>query len=105
MKIAGINLLSEDCILSAEIYSHLFKGHILVAKILHSEIEIEAGYRIFFSPNSEKCRVNTGSLSVVGKPSKEFLESSFFLPDQTFLERGYLSYLDLYGNRIWFLVS
>jgi hypothetical protein len=105
MKIAGINLLSENCILSAEIYSQLFRGHILVAETLHSEIEIEEGFRIFFSPNSKKCKVDTGSFTVTGKPSIEFLESSFFLPDQTFIEKGYLSYLDRYGNRIWFLVS
>jgi hypothetical protein len=105
MKIMGINLLSEDCQLSVEIYSSIFGGKILVTGEFHSELEIESGYRIFFSPNSKKCKVGVGSFSVQGKPSPSFLESSFFVPEQSFIDKGYLSYLDRYGNRIWFLID
>lgn len=103
MKIAGINLLSEDCIESAEIYSFVFGFSLEISGKNHSEVKTESGLRILFSPNSEKCRVSVGSFTIEGEPSQKLKESGFFKIEQVFPDRGYMSYLDKYGNRIWFL--
>ena len=104
MRISGINLLSEDCVHSAEVYSFVFGFTIEISGKYHSELKTESGLRILFSPNSEKCWVSVGSFSIEGEPTQKFKESGYFTIEQTFPDRGYLSYLDKYGNRIWFIV-
>jgi len=105
MRIKGINLLSEDCMESAEIYANVFGFSLEISGKYHSEVKAESGLRILFSPNSEKCRVSVGSFTIEGEPTRKFKESGFFTMEQEFPERGYLSYVDKYGNRIWFLVQ
>jgi hypothetical protein len=104
MRISGINLLSDDCVRSAQVYSFVFGFTLAISGKYHSEVITESGLRILFSPNSEKCRVSVGSFSIEGEPTQKFKESGFFTIEQTFPDRGYHAYLDKYGNRIWFII-
>jgi hypothetical protein len=105
MELYGINLISGDCVGSALAYSEVFDFKINSKGEKHAEIQSNSGLRILFSPNEKHCKVSAGSFTVQGNPSKKFLESEFFKLEQTFPEKKYLSYLDRYENRIWFLLS
>jgi hypothetical protein len=105
MEFYGINLISEDCVNSAHVYSEIFEFKILRKGEKHAEIQSNSGLRILFSPNEKHCLVSPGSFTVQGNPSEKFLESDFFQLEQSFPEHKYHSFLDKYGNRIWFLLS
>ena len=105
MEIYGINLLSATASLSAEIYAEIFGMKIIAKGEKHSEILSSSGIKIIFSPDDRNCRVGPGSLTIEGNPSEKFIQSDFFKIEQTFPHKKYLSYLDRYDNRIWFLLN
>jgi hypothetical protein len=105
MEIYGLNLLSLSASLSAEIYSEIFGMKIIEKSEKHSEIQSSSGIKIIFSPDDKNCRVSPGSITIQGSPSEKFIQSDFFKIEQTFPHNKYLSYLDKYDNRIWFILN
>ena len=85
MNVIGINLISEDCILSASVYSEIFGWRIVHSGKLHSELDIGNGMRLYFSPTLGNCKVGVGSFTVRGVPTKNVSESPFFQFEQGFL--------------------
>jgi len=105
MEIYGINLLSLSPSLSADIYSTIFGMRIIEKSEKHSEIQSNSGIKILFSPDDKNCWVSPGSITFRGNPPEKFIQSEFFKVEQTFPHKKYLSYLDKYDNRIWFLLN
>ncbi len=104
----AINLLSENCIESCKLYEDVFGFKRIHSSENHSELEINSEQRLIFSKNSSHCKIDSGSFTLtLEKMDIEFLKSklkSFFL--ESYLpEKKYASFLDNFGNRIWFYES
>lgn len=98
-----MNLLSGDCKLSADVYAEVFYWEVISRGVHHAELRTDSGLLVYFSPDSGICRAGIGSLTLEGEPRDKFLKrNEFFQKEQEFPGRGYQSYLDIYGNRIWF---
>ena len=99
MKLIGLNLLSENCLESAEIYSQILSLEILKATEYHAELKFNENLVLYFNKPSKDCFVEKGSLTVTGNVNK--LENHFFFQLEQVIPGKYKSYLDKYGNRIW----
>lgn len=96
------NLLSENCIESAELFSKLFGFKILKVKMNHAELESVPGFHLFFNKPSSHCPVNPGSISF-SLPTFNIKEINLKpLELESYFEKeNYASFLDSYKNRIW----
>ncbi|MCE9498984.1 MAG: hypothetical protein K8R21_00455 [Leptospira sp.] len=101
MKLYAANLYSENCIHSAELYSHLFGWKIEKSTKQHSELSTGSGLRIIFSSKSEICSVNPGSITIGVQNFEDIPKNLSGFKIETTSEH-YISYLDQFQNRIWF---
>lgn len=104
-SVYAINFLSNDCIKSSKLYNETFGFKIINLSINHSELELNPNVKLIFSKNSENCKVDVGSLTIsIEKIEIDFLKSKLkqFQFESFYKEKKYASFLDSYGNRIWF---
>ncbi|TGK39018.1 hypothetical protein [Leptospira andrefontaineae] len=100
----GASLKSEDCSLSAKLYSNLFGGEVQVSSLGHAEILFSENQRVIFSKEAEECPVTPGTLvwKIAKAQAASFetkLLGSGFQKEST--SEKYASYLDPWKNRIW----
>ena len=99
---AAANLFSENCIESANFYSSNFDLKILNLSLNHSELISIDGFRLFISNSKNNCIITPGSITFFTDEKNDLTkEVPELKKEQSFLEKGYVSYLDKYNNRIW----
>lgn len=98
-SIIGFNLVSENCLESAQIYSQLLGLEILKANEFHAEIKLQGNFILYFNKPSKECFVEKGSITIF--INENTIENHNFFQLEQSIEGKYKSYLDKYGNRIW----
>lgn len=97
--IIGFNLISENCLESAQVYSMLLGLKILKANEFHAELELSNNLILYFNKPYKECFVEKGSLTILVNTNE--MENHHFFHLEQSIEGKYKSYLDKYGNRIW----
>lgn len=104
LEYSGFNLMSEDCVASADLYNKVFQFTIIKSSENHSELMISENNILYFNKPSMNCAVSPGSFTLKVKllDIKKLKEYFSYFRFETFSEKNhYASFLDQYNNRIW----